>query len=177
MKKLKRMYRRMEELKYGNGKTTGCPTKTLGHDRQAGFTLVELVVVIVIVIVLSSVSVPIYRSYLNKAKLSEGYALLGTLLSAQKAYYSEYGNFFVYSSGNNFTCNDTILGIDARGNKYFSWFRAGGYVDSNELGVNSKTSFVARVIKPEDLYTPSGKKELYMTYNMDGGTTIEDDRW
>ncbi len=131
MKKLKQMYRCIEELKYGNDKTTRCPTKTLGHDKQSGFTLVELVIVIAIVIILSVISVPIYRGYVDKSKMAEGYALLGSILSAQKAYYSEYGNFLrrqessAKSSSGYETPYETVLGIDARGNKYFSLFVVG----------------------------------------------------
>ena len=91
-----------------------------------GFTLVELVITIAIVIILSVVSVPIYRGYVDKAQMSEGYALLGTILSAQKSYYGEYGNFLqdIHGSakGNCWTVNDEVLGIDARGNKYYTYF-------------------------------------------------------
>ena len=69
------------------------PTMSARNDGRGGFTLVELVITIAIVIILSVVSVPLYRGYVDKAKLSEGYALLGQILSAQKAYFSEYGNF------------------------------------------------------------------------------------
>ena len=93
---------------------------------KKGFTLVELVITIAIVIILSVVSVPIYRGYTEKAKIAEGYALLGMILSAQKAYYSEYGNFLSWanssSGSSSLTNNEEVLGIDARGNKYFTWF-------------------------------------------------------
>ena len=95
-----------------------------------GFTLVELVITIAIVIILSVVSVPIYRGYVNKAKMAEGYALLGTILSAQKAYYSQYGSFLrdtqaSTKGGKYYTTNEEVLGIDARGNKYFTLFSIG----------------------------------------------------
>ena len=57
--------------------------------KKKGFTLVELVITIAIVIILSVISVPIYRGYVDKAKWSEAYALLGMIYSAQKNYYSE----------------------------------------------------------------------------------------
>ncbi len=92
-----------------------------------GFTLVELVITIAIVIILSVISVPIYRGYVNKAQMSEGYALLGLILSAQKNYYSEYGMFLDdnFSSSpveNSFTCKEEVLGIDASTNKYYTIF-------------------------------------------------------
>ncbi len=164
MKKLRQMYRCMEEWKYRNGKTTGCPTKTLGHDRRFGFTLVELVIVIAIVIILSVISVPIYRGYVDKAKYAEGYALLGQILSAQKAYYSEHGNFLhsydtIKEGGSNrWTCNDEVLGIDTRGNKYFTWFYPGNTSDV-------KIALQAAVIKPTELQG-NGKNVLVLEYNI-----------
>ncbi len=162
MKKLKQMYRCMKELKYGNGKTTGCPTKTLGHDRQCGFTLVELVIVIAIVIILSVISVPIYRGYVDKAKWSEGYALLGTILSAQKAYFSEHGNFLVRQHTNDWTVYEPIFGIDARGNKYFTTFYVSGLSDREQYYFDAQTR------KPADIQTP-GKYSLLIQCNITKG--------
>ncbi len=119
--------------------------------KVTGFTLVELVITIAIVIILSVISVPIYRAYVDKAKLAEGYALLGALSSAQKAYYSEYGNF--YWTGTTATNYDPVLGIDARGNKYFTWFRAG----SSNTGANIKNLIQTAVFKPEELKRSGGK--------------------
>ena len=159
MKKLKQMYRCMEDRKYGNGKTTGCPTKTFGHDRRRGFTLVELVIVIAIVIILSVISVPIYRGYVDKAKMSEGYALQGAILSAQKAYFSEYGHFLKYKSGELFTGYDSRLGIDARGNKFFTCFRLWqGADEKNEFGIG--------IIIPDKF---SGHSYLHFSYYLDSG--------
>ena len=150
MKKLKQMYRCMDNRKYRNSKTTGCPTKTFGHDRQCGFTLVELVIVIAIVIILSVVSVPIYQGYTRKAKFAEAYALCGTILSAQKAYYSEYGNFLCGDHGsggaNAKTCNETVLGIDIRGNKYFTIFNM-----SKSDFYDPKSAFSVGISIPKEL--------------------------
>mgnify|MGYP002623219994 CR=1 FL=1 len=143
--------------------TTRCPTKTFGHDKRCGFTLVELVITIAIVIILSVVSVPIYRGYTDKAKMSEAYALLGLILSAQKAYYSEYGNFLTSAH----TCGDTNynpkLGIDARGNKFFTCFRAEG--DSR-----GKHYFDAWVYYPTELGGDGSSSFLAIAYNITKGS-------
>mgnify|MGYP002622375593 CR=1 FL=1 len=137
-----------------------------------GFTLVELVITIAIVIILSVVSVPIYRGYTDKAKMSEAYALLGVILSAQKAYYSEYGNFLDdYQSsfkGLHFSCNESVLGIDARGNKYFTsfWFDWSGVVGSSTQGKYHFTAFVAL---PEDF---NAQKYIRLLYNVTSGATF-----
>ncbi len=133
---------------------------------KKGFTLVELVITIAIVIILSVVSIPIYRGYVNKAMMAEGYALLGTLFSAQKAYYSEYGNFFMGVTGG-FTVYDPVLGVDARGNKYFSEF------DDNAWGDVAKIYTHVFAKAPEGLL-PSGDTILILEYNVTRGTTIHE---
>ena len=134
--------------------------------RRSAFTLIELVITIAIVIILSVISVPIYQGYTRKAKMAEGYALLGTILSAQKAYYSEYGNFLQHADSDKYTSFDTVLGIDARGNKYFTYFHAGEWSGGN-------TFFDARVWTPEEL-RQNGKTSLNIFYNITRGVTINE---
>ncbi len=124
---------------------------------KTGFTLVELVIVIAIVIILSVISVPIYRAYVDKSKYAEGYALIGTIISAEKAYYSEYGNFFCDGI---WTVNKLILGIDARSNKYFSSF-----------AVNSESDLIKErcrilIAKPAELIT-NEKPKKFIQYWFD----------
>ncbi len=133
-------------------------------NKLSGFTLVELVITIAIVIILSVVSVPIYQSYTRKAKMAEGYALLGMILSAQKSYYSEYGNFFDSIKVINWTCNDPVLGIDARGNKYFTWFNC------NANGSEAKYFYHSQACHPELL--DNGKTGLCLNYNITSGSTL-----
>ncbi len=141
--------------------------------KKKGFTLVELVITIAIVLILSVVSVPIYRGYINKAKWAEAYALSGTILSAQKAYYSEYGMFlddnFVLG-GMVFTCYDPVLNIDARGNKYFTWFDACWIGDTEYYRKNILNAYV---LIPEDLRN-NDKTYLRIRYSLtDGHTYLE----
>ncbi len=144
--------------------------------RLKGFTLVELVITIAIVIILSVVSVPIYNGYTRKAKMSEGYALLGMILSAQKAYFSEYGNFLqdymsVIGGDNNFVAADTVFNIDARGNKYFTAFNICPTDAFAGYGINPC------VIIPPDLRT-GGNSILKLVYNVTSGSTfLETNDW
>ncbi len=153
----------MKKLK--NSKDTGLQ-RFSRNDGKKGFTLVELVIVIAIVIILSVVSVPIYRGYVDKAMISEGYGLLGMILSAEKAYYSEYGNF--YHTNTVWTCNESTLGVDARSNKYFTYF----YIGSN---FNSAKFYVDAVVKkPLNLATVANRGHLVIRYNITLGSQIMD---
>ncbi|MBQ3834858.1 MAG: hypothetical protein II816_05020 [Elusimicrobia bacterium] len=87
-----------------------------------GFSLTELVITISIIIILSAIVGPIYRSYASNARLSEGYALAGTIRSAQDQFFSEH-NYYYWNF--TYTCYDETLGIDARPNKYYTAFRPG----------------------------------------------------
>ncbi len=141
------------------------------NDERGGFTLVELVITIAIVIILSVISVPIYRGYVEKAQLSEGYALLGTILSAQKAYYSEYGNFIGYANnGGGETSYNSLFGIDARGNKYFTKFQVSGAETSGK----EKYYFLAFAYKPIELRANNGKSLFFLQYNITKGSIIEE---
>ncbi len=86
-----------------------------------GFTLPEIVITIAIVGVLAMASVPIYRGYVRKSMATEGKALLAEIHAAQQVYYSRNGRF--YDTNNNFENNTTVLGIDARANKYFTGYK------------------------------------------------------
>ena len=141
------------------------PTLSARNDRRGGFTLVELVITIAIVIILSVISVPIYRGYVDKARMSEGYALLGAILSAQKTYYSEYGNFLRNSESSGSTSYEQVLNIDARGNKWFSLFNVGSGEDIAGL---EKRYFDAGIWIPIEFREPYRNK-LYLLYNITKG--------
>jgi prepilin-type N-terminal cleavage/methylation domain-containing protein len=53
-----------------------------GTEREAGFTLVELLIVILIVGILSAVALPLYLGYTRDARLAEAKALAGSALTA-----------------------------------------------------------------------------------------------
>ena len=100
--------------------------------RIKGFTLTEVIITMILVITLALISMPLYKGrYSNKAKIAEGYALLGAIKDAQINYYNEYGYFLCaansFASGVTdvqkiFTFADPVLGINAVNNKYYSSF-------------------------------------------------------
>src|SRR5437588_1249440 len=56
----------------------GVRDKLFGSSGQAGFTLVELLIVILIVGILSAVALPLYLGYTSDARLAEAKALAGS---------------------------------------------------------------------------------------------------
>lgn len=62
--------------------------------RQAGFTLVELMVVLAIVIILAITAVPLYRTWLQRAYGSEASLMMKSLIDGQIMYYLEHNKFF-----------------------------------------------------------------------------------
>ena len=91
-------------------------------EKVNGFTLVELVITIAVIVILSVISVPIYKNYTLKAKVSEAYVLLYSLRDAHKLYYAEHRQMAEGGPEPKFSSFAPNLGIDARGNKYFTRF-------------------------------------------------------
>lgn len=125
---------------------------------RKGFSLIEVIVTVLIIAVLSMISGPIYRSYSDKAILTEGYALLGTIRAAQENYYNDTGIFLCgddTSTGreNIATCNEEILGIDVRHNKYYTAFMCGRrlYPLNNSASSSYKQGFCAIALGPQSL--------------------------
>lgn len=80
---------------------------------QAGFSLVELMVVIAIIGVLSSVAVPNYKKYQSKAKTSEAKIQLAGAYAALQTFY---GDFSIYSNCLNYMGYNVA---DEVNNRYF----------------------------------------------------------
>lgn len=128
---------------------------------KRGFTLIEMIIIVIVVGILSFISVPLYKGHVEKAKLTEGYALLGALREAQLKYYVEYGEFLPSTLANGYvnynpTCYSAVLNLDARSNKYFTIFKSGG------SGAYAFTSFVYGV-----------GTTLTMIYDKTAGVTVQ----
>ena len=60
----------------------GVRDRLFGSSGQAGFTLVELLIVILIVGILSAVALPLYLGYTSDARLAEAKALAGSAMTS-----------------------------------------------------------------------------------------------
>lgn len=56
-------------------------------------TLIELMIVVAIIGVLSAISIPSFRSYIQRSRMSEGYAFLGEIRQRQESYRAEFGQY------------------------------------------------------------------------------------
>ncbi|MCF7802389.1 MAG: prepilin-type N-terminal cleavage/methylation domain-containing protein [Candidatus Marinimicrobia bacterium] len=96
-------------------------------ENQKGFSLVELMIVLVIIGILAAVGVPIYTSNVQKAKMSEADAALGTIRTALRVYYAENGKYPTLTAGTQVAGSGSgkaSIGIKenelSSGNKYFT---------------------------------------------------------
>ncbi len=78
---------------------------------QAGFTLIELMIVVAIVAILAAVAIPAYQDYIVRSKVSEVSATAG----ACKTSVSEY-----YATNNGFPANATAAGCSTQASQYVS---------------------------------------------------------
>lgn len=61
--------------------------------KNSGFTLIELMIVVAIIAFLAVIAVPNFLGYVSKAKRSEVYLNLGSIYTAEKAYWAEHGTY------------------------------------------------------------------------------------
>jgi type IV pilus assembly protein PilA len=106
---------------------------------QAGFTLVELMIVVAIIGVLSAVAVPNFKKYQAKAKTSEGKIQLAAAYTAQQSFYGDFGIYHTclaymgYEPINEFESRYYAVGFLAAN---LTVFNPGAHLDAVNSGMN-----------------------------------------
>ena len=80
---------------------------------KVGFTLIELLVVVIIVAVLAAVGIPLLSGNIDRARLSEADAGLGTLRTSSRAVFAEKASFASIPTGNAITSAGPALSLKA----------------------------------------------------------------
>jgi len=63
------------------------------NDKQAGFTLLELMIVVAIVGVLSALAMPAFRGYVMRTRTAEAPVFLGEIRQRQESYRAEFAQY------------------------------------------------------------------------------------
>lgn len=98
------------------------------NNKQAGFSLVELMVVVAIIGILASIAIPSVNKYMAKARQSEAKTNLASLYTAEKAFFSEY---------NSYDSRFEAVGFSPEGGlRYNVGFGAAGIIAGANVGFN-----------------------------------------
>ncbi len=132
-------------------------------NRQAGFTLLELMIVVVIIGVLAAIAIPTFINYVHKARTSEATTFLGEIHQRQEAYRAEFGIYANPSGGALTTFNPTILPTDGNlvaWEEQAGWRQLGAIPDSAAVrfqyaavgGLPNTAPPVANVVRADEFW-------------------------
>lgn len=67
--------------------------RRLARAKSRGFSLIEMMIVVCIIGILSALAIPAFRGYVQKSRMSEGFAFLGEIRQREEAYRAEFGQY------------------------------------------------------------------------------------
>jgi type IV pilus assembly protein PilA len=83
----------------------------MNRTRRQGFTLIELLIVVVIIGILAAIAIPKFANTKEKAYVAAMKSDLRNLVTAQEAYFSDYGNLYAPATTNFGTNYKTSTGV------------------------------------------------------------------
>ena len=87
------------------------PEARLHPGREAGFTLLELMIVVAIVGILASIAIPRYQAYVAKTKQVEADEILSAVYTNEIVYQSEHSAY---------AGSEALIGMSMDGRRYYS---------------------------------------------------------
>jgi type IV pilus assembly protein PilA len=81
------------------------------RNNRKGFTLIELLIVVVIIGILAAIAIPKFANTKEKAYVAAMKSDLRNLVTAQEAYFSDYGNLYAPGTTNFGTNYKTSTGV------------------------------------------------------------------
>lgn len=130
------------------------------HDKQRGFTIVELLIVIVVIAILAAITIVAFRGVQSRSRDSARSATVAQIQKALEAYYSTYGVYPASSPGSGTNVPSGFVGVWGSGGAYsYSIDTAGNWMIRLTQTPDGAAPIVSRV--PVD---PTNDNTHYLTY-------------
>lgn len=84
--------------------------KTMQSKAQAGFTLIELMIVVAIIGILAAIALPAYQDYTKRSHVTEGLSLAGAAKMGVTEYYADKGEWPTSNTAVGLAASNTITG-------------------------------------------------------------------
>lgn len=135
--------------------------------REAGFTLIELMMVVALIGVVSAIAIPNFLSYQARTRRGEAYANVAAIARAQKAYQAELGS---YLETDNAYPDFGSLGPGFPGTKKMDWDAASETAFGDLGWIPEGDVFYAYGVTTNDSTTPACVCNLCFTVTAYGDT-------